>query len=269
MSLGEFLLFSLTTTVATATVVVMNTTARALRFRCTACDHRFISDSLPTGPEGCPECGALRFEELSPPRSPLPCPHCTEGERLSADGTEVIGCLECGGTEEARCTSCCLPGSRAIFEDGDLLVCAACVRETVDAESRSAEAVAGAALLLFAMRYPQYEAEARDSTPAERLSGEFVYLAVTRAPEIVRCSFVVDEKTHSVTECTADHGSPCKICSFADLSEPDPEPRKCITPPPPAYLPELPPLRRADPESSTWRALRATSVETVRPGAVS
>jgi hypothetical protein len=41
--------------------------------------------------------------------------------------------------------------------------------------------------------------------------------------------------------------------------------RTCITPPPPDFATPLPAMSQRDPDSATWRAVRATSIDTVRP----
>jgi hypothetical protein len=175
------------------------------RFRCCNpdCGRTFRCDSLPDGPEGCIECGGRQFAEVpAPPAKPLACPHCDEGESVSADGSSHYACHSCLGSSLLRCDACGELG--AVHEDQGTALCGPCLAEVNAAEARDRAVVALSALLL-------------------------------RAFGMMKLGLV-------------------------------PQSRPCTPPPPPAFQPAMPPLARRDPSSATWRAMRETSIATVRPG---
>lgn len=215
------------------------------RFRCVTCDHRFVSDSIPTGPEGCPECAGLSFGEVSPP-APLPCPAgCDEGQGIRGVG-EAFTCAACRGSGKARCTVC--REGDAVRDDEEELVCSGCLAEMrADAARDRAVAAMGDAIVLLALACARQMLLERAAVAALRAQ---LGLDTWRpTPVDARIAYCALEDTGRCD---------CAMCTGA-------KPRHCTPPPPPAITPPLPPMARVDPDSRTWRAMRAT----VRPGQVS
>ena len=258
--------FLLTMTIGMPIVMVMNTTAP--RFRCQGCGHTFRSESIPTGPEGCPECAGFLFEEEPTPPPASTRPVKAAGTTVRWTNIERFGFAD--GDALARVTYEMIADGWGGFGE----------RRCIEAKRLGAPVTASPASL---------------PCPAGCDDGEAVYgvgetcvCSACRGSGLARCTICIrgvaiaedgEELVcaHCAREIADDEArdraivalSALLLRAFAAKLGLAPRHRACMTPPPPQEVPALPAFVRHDRDSKSWRLARENVVETVRPGQVS